>query len=293
MIGHFAIIMLFTAAPIWSLPLIDSTQNGTQVSHLRKHASNEHDSAATPKNDDSAATCLGEYAGRLDAIQMGLGKEILKAVADLGEQSKFIDTTPIIINLGFGHTGTRFVSDLLLRLGVSSQHWRGYRANGRLGGKSENDAHLNFTLKTIGFNNSNTWEEKRRQLCYRTLRDNDLKYPFKVDAIADDPTGQLFWHWYRVYPNARFLLTTRDPEEWVDRRTQIDRDEGHWDLAPLLFSCGRTMNSFSRKELVNLYKAYTEVVQCVVPDILTLNIVDHNSSSDEILSLIRDFVREI
>lgn len=56
-----------------------------------------------------------------------------------------------------------------------------------------------------------------------------LKYTDKFDAFQDHPWPLLYKELDRLYPGSKFILTTRDPESWLDSVTNFF---GPYDDAP-------------------------------------------------------------
>ena len=47
----------------------------------------------------------------------------------------------------------------------------------------------------------------------------DFRYPDPdVKILADTPLSEFFWDFYKTYPKAKFILTYRDAESWVQSR---------------------------------------------------------------------------
>lgn len=86
----------------------------------------------------------------------------------------------MIFGIGLGRTGTRSLTDALCMLGLKAVHW------------DNRGAHV-----------LDGWHE------------SDLSLPDGLDAFIEGP----FVRWWRVadrlYPGSRFILTTRDKEQWL------------------------------------------------------------------------------
>ena len=84
---------------------------------------------------------------------------------------------------------------------------------------------------------------------------------------------------YAAYPSSRVVLTVRDPDAWARRRTEHCRAGGCAETPPaLLHPCGKPwpdkrgerrfylrISDFSHHENVAIYRAYNELVECMVP----------------------------
>lgn len=252
--------------------------------------------------------CMTTYSASLSSVRRGLGEEVYGLWQKISPTH--ISYKPVLINLGFGHSGTRSFNQVVSRLGLSNQHWgscedrRGYRCPS----DADNINYLAYLISLF-----ETWVVGRRPrgsffrhevgaallrhwsasrtgfsdsdriaLCHDRLANLSVEYPVVVDSLSDQPIGHLFWHLYLTHPNARFMLTQRPALSWaVSRRKNAKncaKDE-FCDLAPMLFPCGRTLADFTLKELSTMYHAYVTLVKCLIPNILVVDVFSRPNHS--------------
>jgi len=97
--------------------------------------------------------------------------------------------------------------------------------------------------------------------CHEEYDKLDFRFPLDIDAITDSPTAEHFWDLYRTYPNAKFVLTTRNGTEWAMKRIR------HGPEVPAIMwrPCGLQASQFTIEAHAKAFDAYNNFVQCVVP----------------------------
>jgi hypothetical protein len=111
------------------------------------------------------------------------------------------------------------------------------------------------------------------------------RWSYTKEYIMDTPVGELFVDFYAVYPNAKFILTNRPAESWVQTRLS---NHGENEFAPVQEPCNQRMKNYSRLELVSLFKYHAELVRCMVPKDRLLEINVWEDSKDKMANLMQD-----
>eukprot|EP00494_Astrolonche_serrata_P024195 UN24453 len=105
----------------------------------------------------------------------------------------------IIIDAGPGTTATRTLTAVLKQFGINCVH----QGLGEYGRQLKID--VIYDRLSIG-------EE-----CYNYYDQQDFRFPDKsYDCLTDNPFPAYFWDMYWAYPNAKFLITTREPHAWIE-----------------------------------------------------------------------------
>jgi len=201
--------------------------------------------------------CVSSYLTALSIVQMLEGnfrKVLDRMVAGLLRHAKDISYDAILLgvgpDLGLGSTETRSLSNALYRLGLNVIDW--------------DCAHLGHTA--IRWRDTLTANAQRihpdSEKCNELLHKFDFRYPKKeVDAVLNLPVSSYFWDLYLAYPNAKFLLTTRDSLEWGEKILKRN-------VAPpaLQRPCGLTADMFSKEMNAKIFEAHLDFVRCLIPE---------------------------
>jgi len=199
-------------------------------------------------------TISGDFHFYLDAIEKAMYQEL----------SSPIYTRKIILGVGSGSTATHGLAGALWKMGFDVAHFW-HRKLGPKAARWHESLYFPIIMKAGKENISQ---------CHQTYADTDFRYPRKIDAILDTPMAELFWDFYRTYPNAKYILTLRNATQWFRSRT---RD--HWQESACLYRpCGLKIKHFSGKTHVKLFIAHNDFVRCIVPKekLLTLCFNCHN-----------------
>jgi len=200
--------------------------------------------ASVGHDDSREASCISHYASKLDIIKEGLGDNIRNRAEgfDFKSVANRNDTRGKIFGAGFGTTGTRSLNAALGMMNLIGEHFEKFSqriANHVLGRKSN------------------------QAKCKEQL--NDL-FPsnFKYDKqyLLDTPTAELFLDLYWTFPDAKFILTSRPAESWVESRKQ---HHAKLELAPLEEPCNLHMSDFTDQDLAKMMLYHNDLVRCVVP----------------------------
>mmetsp|Transcript_23682 Transcript_23682/g.38024 ORF Transcript_23682/g.38024 Transcript_23682/m.38024 type:complete len:241 (+) Transcript_23682:983-1705(+) len=123
----------------------------------------------------------------------------------------------IVIGAGEGTTGTHTVAELIHQFHPDKKrpvvHW--------------NDIYGNFKEHSQKYNDTmRMWRKDYWSLI--TIKPEDLPtYNFtileKYAGMADSPFPQLFPYIYRQFPNAKVILSIREPFEWVSKRMNHEK----------------------------------------------------------------------
>jgi len=105
------------------------------------------------------------------------------------------------------------------------------------------------------------WGVGRENMSFCLMKGNTL--PFRkleaVDAVFDSPFPEYSYDLIRAFPNARVVLTVREPSEWVEKRIASHTGaEAHF-LRP----CGVKLSSLPDPVGAKLFEATNDWVTCV------------------------------
>jgi len=188
--------------------------------------------------------CVQQYADGLDLMESGLGEPIRKI--ELSEIKT--SNRSIVFGAGPGDTASRSMASGLRLLGMNGWHF-----------KMENK-----WLNKLFFN----FAEKNVSKCYSEANNyNYLSIPNNVEFLLDDPIDWVFIHLFRAYPNAKFILSTRQPSKtWADSRIKA----GYGALPYMQLPCGESrlekgVSRRSRDQIANLMDLNNALVRCAVP----------------------------
>ena len=121
-----------------------------------------------------------------------------------------------ILGAGPGTTGTRSVAEALVQFGFSVSHFGWYwnaTASVRCPMPYANSTHV-LGLRLCAL-------RKRAGRDAEFLPLAGFAEPWgSVDAVLDSPIPEFFPYVFRLYPDARVILTTRRPETWVRSRSE-------------------------------------------------------------------------
>jgi len=199
-------------------------------------------------------TISGDFNFYVDAIEKSMSQEL----------SSPIYTREIILGVGSGSTATHGLAGALWKMGFDVAHFW----HRRLGPKA---LRWHETLYSPIITSAG---KENISLCHKVYANADFRYPRKIDAILDTPMAELFWDFYRTYPNAKYILTFRNATQWF-----LSRTRDHWQESACLYRpCGLKMKHFSGETHAKLFLAHNDFVRCIVPKerLLTLCFNCHN-----------------
>lgn len=214
--------------------------------------------------------CIKTYAAQLDGISPGLGDDIRARRFHAGKSDQ-----AIVLGAGMGTTATRSLEVALRILGLSGDHW----------GKEQ------WRLAwELGYANSEFNMSRCRGFLGHCFGEGTTpeRWSYTKEYMMDTPVGELFVDFYAVYPKAKFILTNRPAENWVDARLN---NHGDNEFAPLQEPCNQRMKNYSRHELISLFKYHAELVRCMVPKDRLLEINVWEDSKGKMDNLMEDLAK--
>lgn len=229
---------------------------------------------ATGKHSKSAARCIANYADSLDQISSGLGTHIRQIQFNHSSRSQ----KNIVFGAGSGTTATTGLHQALKQIGLTGWHF-------------EIDADWVTKLEeTIQAPAPETYaddvsSDARIEACHRSLNEFDYTtLPSDIEYVLDEPVDVLLVHLLSTFPNAKFILTTRESLEWARRR----REHPH-SLAPLQDPCGLFITDFpSDSILAQLEDLKRDFARCIIPKHQLLEFDIWNMSKERNRTLMRD-----
>lgn len=225
--------------------------------------------------DARVNACVEEYAAKLNAVEKDLGAPVLARhkTFDFASVGKRNGTSNNVFGVGFGNTATRSLS-AAFKLMVGEGHGE----------------HWGNTCKMLA--------EVMGQRGGPKLKHGDEKckaklaklFPseFKFDKankfyMMDTPTAEVFLDLYRTFPGARFILTTRDPMGWAQKRGTNRPDHRHF--APMEEPCGYYLEDYTIPQRATLFESHNELVRCVVPKARLMEINVWKDSKEKMQNL--------
>ena len=130
-------------------------------------------------------------------------------------------TTPKVFGIGLSKTGTSSLASGLERMGLRTVHSDMDRMRGLLAALGEEyRQELDQVVQSV----ASISEQRRVQIKEKLLGRLSFQGMYDdVDAAVDAPS-YLFWRQlYAAYPDARFILTVRDRETWVESAREFFR----------------------------------------------------------------------
>eukprot|EP00494_Astrolonche_serrata_P033538 UN33807 len=113
----------------------------------------------------------------------------------------------VVIDAGPGTTGTRTMAAVLKKFGYICKH--------------QDLGDYGQTLKIRIQDSSLSLGEE----CYEFYDQFDFRYPDNhYNCFTDNPFGAYFWDMYWTYPNAKWVMTTREPYAWIERKKSKDHN---------------------------------------------------------------------
>jgi len=226
--------------------------------------------------------CIKTYADQLDGISPGLGNDIRARqfhVSGSGNdfRARLNNDQSIILGAGMGTTATRSLDAALHILGLSGDHW----------GKQQWQLAWELGYANFEFNMSRCRNHLRNRFGEGNTQGNWIYFK---EYLMDTPIGELFLDFYSVYPKAKFILTNRPAEKWVEARL---KNRGDNEFAPIQEPCNQKMMNYSKQDLVSLFSYHAELVRCVVPKdrLLEINVwEDSKERMDDLMPTLAEFV---
>lgn len=226
------------------------------------------------ENDDPVQTCVEQYADGLDLVRKDLGGSV-RELSRL--RPSRISMQEMVFNVGPGTTATHYVTELLDDAGLRGFHytkrWAPFNELMEIVGRCYPDSWDNCSHSHERHEQHGSPPQYVRDACYKHLREFDFSDFGKAEHVSDTPFPELFVHLYRAYPNAKFILSTRDAEEWAHKRA-VDHNDT---LATIQEPCGRFVYQFTEQQNQELFRLHNQLVHCVVPEsrLLELDIFTH------------------
>lgn len=216
----------------------------------------------------SMASCVEDYASKLDAIQASLGGAVRDRFGTVDFNSNQ-NHKGIILCAGFGTTGTRSLTSGLRLMNLTGEHW-------------EEGSYVNKLYGKLG-----PWSNlpEGDPNCKETLR-NLFPSSFRYDKefLADSPAGELFLDFLWTFPDSKVILTSRPPEEWARKRMMNHPGV----IAPLEEPCGFRIEKFSVAENAAMFAAHNDLVRCVVPKERLFEINPWEDSQEKMRDLMKN-----
>mmetsp|Transcript_40286 Transcript_40286/g.127405 ORF Transcript_40286/g.127405 Transcript_40286/m.127405 type:complete len:309 (-) Transcript_40286:238-1164(-) len=176
----------------------------------------------------AAAAAAGSCAAEDAAAAVAQPDPLLSPCVQLPSSGPPVGTSahPLLIGASPGTTGTMSLYFALKALGVTTVHYsRAFNATSGEETTSYREGGGPVELLRPLFKSSHPAPPVDREAAHRT----DLTYLSATDALIDTPTVDLFFELLAAFPNARVLLTARDPATWAASR----RKRHPFDQAPL------------------------------------------------------------
>eukprot|EP00928_Gymnodinium_smaydae_P097239 TRINITY_DN8761_c0_g1_i2.p1 TRINITY_DN8761_c0_g1~~TRINITY_DN8761_c0_g1_i2.p1 ORF type:complete len:281 (+),score=14.58 TRINITY_DN8761_c0_g1_i2:260-1102(+) len=213
--------------------------------------------------------CMHQYVDRLDSLRPALGAHLRDESYPLRNASD----RRIIIDAGFGTTGTKSLMDALKSFGLGVQHWH----KGR---------HPQFSLAVEA-----AFRLPRHE-CIAKVQEADFASLLdQVEAVMDTPVAEVFIDLFLSFPNAKFILTTRASKDWASSRV----DNHSNTVMPIERPCGlprlgESVGNFSLTDIQELFDAHNDLVRCAVPKhrLYEINVFDH--PADNIMTELSHFL---
>jgi hypothetical protein len=179
--------------------------------------------------------------------------DVSESLVQLLEYQKFSKVKrPIFIEIGLGTTATRGLTTDWANANVTTMHYHTC-----FGPRCKECYHDAQRWKAYEFSNS-----------FPAL----YEFLFEImsfgcfDAFADTPIPHLLPHVFRIAPNARYVYTTRNPEEWWNSRHHHIGIDILYDMHKVksLTEVIGTRRKINPKDGVLFYEAYDSFVRCIL-----------------------------
>jgi hypothetical protein len=216
--------------------------------------------------------CIKTYAAQLDGISPGLGNDIRARQFHVGNSDQ-----ALVLGAGMGTTATRSLDGALRILGMSGDHW----------GKLQWQLAWELGYANFEFNMSRCRNHLENRFGVGATPGN---WNYFKEYLMDTPIGELFVDFYAFYPKAKFILTNRPAEKWVEARL---KNRGGYEFAPVQEPCNQKMMNYSKQELVSLFEYHAELVRCMVPQdrLLEINVwEDPKERMNDLMPTLAEFV---
>lgn len=177
---------------------------------------------------------------------------------------------PLVVNVGSGTTGTRWLDEVMGDLGFHTAHWKTERKPKNM--RKPHPPHLGYSQE-------------------------DINGSFEVDQydfISDTPVSTLTWQILQSHPNALFIMTVRDPMEWHDTRIA----SGRMGLKTQGVPCGQNKQNNTPygtwEDLAQMYVVYSVWAQCVLPRdrFLMVNVFANATADNDFIEKLIPFLEK-
>jgi len=198
--------------------------------------------------------CLTVYGQELNRIRPGLGDNILTHPLSVPRTSH----RPLVFGVGEGTTGTWGLFVALKMLGWKKNVW-----HYELKSKWRRDSMCNLDTKRrtplkLGCQAGLAEAEHLRRQRNVDLTDN---LPDEIYSILDTPVPNLFVSLFLAFPQARYILTTREAGAWAKSRLAYHK----WAPCPMQEPVGCYVDQFDEETLGKMVKLQDNLVRCTVP----------------------------
>lgn len=212
--------------------------------------------------------CVDMYANGLDSIRPGtrLGNHIRTWPMTVPATS----TRQIVFGAMMGGTASvSYAYALSQIMGLRTYHHPGVLTNKTL---TMNDAVCTWA-NSHDHDFFRLWDSDFATSCRPNLQEVDVTTLPEIDAFLEQPVDLYFPLFFLSFPNARWILSTRDSHDWV---TDYNREfNSSTNVIPIQLPCLRydgnsssmVMGSFSTDENARMYELLNEFIRCAVaPD---------------------------
>lgn len=243
---------------------------------LKEWASSSNAKMATDMHLKSSSSssfchpCIISYMETLTNLGVTNGKlsddEWQAALCDSSVRT--VSNKPLIFGVGPGTTATKSVALAVSLLGKTVLHYKAVRTkDGELldTWKDPQTPVVNaFSVPTLveGMRNRTVWNSIHTSMDFASILNS-------VDAVFDYPFPMYALEVLRAFPNAKVILTHRDPTEWYERRLDFCTTRERvcrvpFVLRPLSIYMNDTDTVWSKSQVVAAYEATETVLECLI-----------------------------
>ena len=211
--------------------------------------------------------------------------DALTALSLPGIAAPATSSHPLILGASPGTTGTMSLYYALVALGVSAVHYsRQFNATSGHEWTSYADGGGPVPLLRPLFAAHGT----PPPVDLATARSADLRFLEATDALLDTPAMEIFFHALAAFPNARAVITARDPRAWATSR----RARHPTDRAPLFHNLGfdAPMHALNEEQSAMAFALWQRTVAGSVPRERLLVLDLFTMSDEELWSSLAAFV---
>lgn len=221
--------------------------------------------------------CLNQYADGLHSVDSRWGSSVRARPRTASRTSE----RKVVFGAGLAHTATRSLTQALLKLDVLTAH-------NSLGTPSHCQWLCNdWIASPIGCGEKPV-SHLNASACHAAYRDYDYtKYPHDLDAAVDTPIPSIFLDLVLSYPNARWILTTRPIDDWVEA---MQSRMPPFAFLPIQWPCGQEiLKGTTSEKLRRLGDLHNDLVRCVVPpqNLFEINVWN---STDGLMNNLAEFL---